>query len=279
MHQELGQPIAYGRTAEIYAWRGRQVLKLFYEWFPLERVETEARVGRAIHDIGMPVPAVGAIVRVNARYGLEYERVYGESMFKMFQRKPWNLWRYARRWAELQAAIHDMPGHKDLPLQRQVLANDIRRAAALPVRLREKALAALEEMKDSCQLCHGDFWPGNILMTAQGEIIIDWIHASRGNPLADLARTTNLVLGFTRTGQIKRPFLSYGPSRTGSAKDALMQFLGRIFYPVFLSHYFRLRPSDRKEYRRWLPIVAAARLADNIPELENILISQVDRSL
>ena len=31
MNVDLGQPIAYGRTAEIYAWQEGQVLKLFYE--------------------------------------------------------------------------------------------------------------------------------------------------------------------------------------------------------------------------------------------------------
>jgi len=32
-------------------------------------------------------------------------------------------------------------------------------------------------------------------------------------------------------------------------------------------------------YRRWLPIVAAAKLSDNIPELEKMLIAQVERNL
>jgi hypothetical protein len=43
----LSQPIAYGRTAEIYAWQEGQVLKLFYDWFELEDIEYEARIGRA----------------------------------------------------------------------------------------------------------------------------------------------------------------------------------------------------------------------------------------
>lgn len=69
MTGDIGQPIAYGRTAEIYAWHPGQVLKLFYDWFKLENIEKEARITQAVHASGLPVPAVGEIVRVNERYG------------------------------------------------------------------------------------------------------------------------------------------------------------------------------------------------------------------
>jgi hypothetical protein len=39
-----------------------------------------------------------------------------------------------------------------------------------------------------------------------------------------------------------------------------------------LKYYFNLRPGGENEYRHWLPIVAAARLSENIPELETWLI-------
>ena len=69
MNRDLGQPIGYGRTAEIYAWQEDKVLKLFYDWFGLENIENEARITQAVHASGLPVPAVGEIVRVNERYG------------------------------------------------------------------------------------------------------------------------------------------------------------------------------------------------------------------
>jgi hypothetical protein len=37
----LGRPLASGRTAEIFAWPGEQVLKLFYDWCKPEDVESE----------------------------------------------------------------------------------------------------------------------------------------------------------------------------------------------------------------------------------------------
>lgn len=96
---ELGKPIAYGRTAEVFDWQQGQVLKLLYDWFGVEDIEREARISRAVHESGLPTPAVGEIIRVNERYGLEYERVCGDSMWKMLQRRPWNAFRYGWRMA------------------------------------------------------------------------------------------------------------------------------------------------------------------------------------
>ena len=44
----------------------------------------------------------------------------------------------------------------------------------------------------------------------------------------------------------------------------------------YLRRYFALRPEGYEEYGRWLPIVAAARLSENIPELERWLLAQAE---
>jgi uncharacterized protein (TIGR02172 family) len=262
MNGDLSRPIAYGRTAEIYAWQEGQVLKLFYDWFDLEAIEYEAWIARAIHASGLPVPAVGEIVRANDRNGLVYKRVDGDSMWERLSRKPWNVFRYAKRTAELHAEMHRRTLPTDIPSQRQQLVHKVRRADILPGHLRSKALVALETMPDGDRLCHGDFHPGNILMAPQGERIIDWIDASRGNPMADLARSTILALGAAETSQIQHGWL----------KTAT-----HIFHATYIHHYFKLRPGGEDEYNRWLPIVAAARLSENISELETWLIAQAEK--
>jgi len=279
MSGNLGNPIAYGRTSEIYALDQEHVLKLFYDWVSLESIENEARISHAIYKSGLPVPAVGKIIHVHERNGLIYQRVYGDSMFKVAQRKPWNIFRYYKRIAEIHVQIHSRSISSDLPSQQQILERSIHQAEALPNNLRSKVLAALEAMPDGNQLCHGDFWGGNILMTSHGEVVIDWHNASRGNPLADLARATIGHLGSTMTKQIKRPFLSYGTSKISEIKNSLLQFAARLCYPISLKRYFQLCPGGEEEYQRWLPIVAAARLSHNIPELEKMLIAQAERHL
>jgi hypothetical protein len=46
-----------------------------------------------------------------------------------------------------------------------------------------------------------------------------------------------------------------------------------------LKYYFHLRPGGEEEYRRWLQIVAGARLNENIRELEEWLLKQATGSL
>jgi aminoglycoside phosphotransferase (APT) family kinase protein len=259
----LSQPIAYGRTAEIYAWQEGQVLKLFYDWFELEDIEYEARIGRAIHTSGVPVPAVGDIIRVNGRNGLVYQRVDGGTMWKELSRKPRIGFGLARRMAELHVQMHNSTLQADIPSQRQKLASKIRHAEALPARLKARALAALETMPDGDRLCHGDFHPPNILMAVQGDIVIDWIDASRGNPLADLARSTIIALGAAET----------------QIRGLLPKASVRIFHTAYIRHYFELSPGGKDEYNRWLPIVAAARLSEKIPEVEKWLIATAEKGL
>jgi uncharacterized protein (TIGR02172 family) len=279
MSADLGTPISSGRTAEIYNWDQEHVLKLFYDWVALESIENEARIACTIYESGLPAPEAGEIVQMHNRTGLIYRRVDGDSMYKAAQRKPWNVIRYLRRSAELQADIHSHSISAGLPSQRQILERQIRQAVGLPDHLRAKALAALDAMPYGNQLCHGDFWGGNILMSLHGEVVIDWNRASYGNPLADLARTTNAAMAFLKTNQVRRAFLSYGKSRLSQVKNSLLRTIVRITYPIYLRRYFQLRPGGEDEYQRWLPIVAAARLVDEIPELDGMLIEQVEKYL
>jgi hypothetical protein len=53
------KPIAFGRTAEVHAWKDGWVLKLFHDWFPEESVRYEAELARAVQAAGLPVPAAG----------------------------------------------------------------------------------------------------------------------------------------------------------------------------------------------------------------------------
>lgn len=263
MNQNLGKPIAYGRTAEIYAWQDGQVLKLFYDWFGLESIKYELRISQAVHTSGLPVPSVGEIIRINDRNGLTYQRMEGIPMWDVMSRRPWIIFHHARRMAELHVEMHASDIQADLPSQRQRLIDKLRDAVALPADLRSKALSVLDSMPDGNRLCHGDFHPLNILVSGQEEIIIDWIDASLGNPLADLARTTIILLGAVETDQVPNLF---------------EKVFVRIFHNKYLRHYFSLRPGGEHEYSCWLPIIAAARLSENISELETWLIAQAKKA-
>lgn len=253
------KPIAHGRTADIHSWDDQHVLKLFHTWFELEDIEYEQKIARAVHASGVKSPAVGEIVRVDGRNGLIYERVAGESMLAHLLRRPWNVFRYAHAFAQLHAHMHNHSFEVDIPAQRTRLQNKVSQARALPASLKKSLLEKMHQLPDGNRVCHGDFHPDNILISHAHTTVIDWIDASRGNPLADVARTSVILLGVAGSTQARSPW---------------MKSFVRAFHSKYLDQYFRLRPGGREEYCQWLPIVAGARLSENIPELEEWLMEQ-----
>ena len=119
------------------------------------------------------------------------ERVDGESMLASMVRKPWRARGYARLLAEMQWALHQLPG-AGLRDQKGTLRHDIERGLALTEVERASVLDLLDRMPAGDRLCHWDFHPDNIIMTARGPVIIDWITAQAGNPVADFGRSTVL---------------------------------------------------------------------------------------
>lgn len=260
----LQNPLARGRTADVYAWDDTHVLKLFHNWFELGNIKYEQAIGRAVHASGVKSPAVGEIIQVEGRTGLIYERVPGDSMLDLINRKPWKVLAYARRLARLHAQMHAHKFEANVPDQHWRIQNKINHADALSASVRNALLEALASLPAGDRVCHGDFHPANILIADDEETVIDWIDASRGNPLADVARTSILALGAAGSSQTSNLF-SKG--------------FTKLLHSAYLRHYFHLRPGGEEEYRRWLPIAAGARLSENIPELEQWLIRKAMTSI
>jgi len=255
----LREPIALGRTAEIHAWGDGRVLKLFHTWVSEGMVTYEAEISRKIHASGLPVPAVGETVTIGDRHGLVYERITGTPMLDVLTHRPWLLIRYARLLADLHIGMHREPAIDGLPPQRERIANKIDRAKVLEPHLKRTALNALADLPDGGALCHGDFHPANILMTPRGPIIIDWPDATVGNPIADLARSSIIQLGASQ-----------------SADDPWVSRLALAWYHrIYLRRYLKPNPGAADEYRKWLPVVAAARMSEGIANAQHWLHRQV----
>jgi aminoglycoside phosphotransferase (APT) family kinase protein len=256
--QSFGQPIAQGRTAEIYAWHEGWILKLFYEWFGADSIEYEAQVARAVSQAGLPVPAVGEIIEVEGRRGLLYERVDGPTMLEALGRRPWTLFDSARQLAKLQVEMHTADIKVPLPAQRQRIAEKLQRAKGLPAGVRQARLDDLAKLPAGDRLCHGDFHPDNVIITERGPVVIDWMDAALGNPLADVARTSVILQGV----------------KAYAAVSWLQRVLVGWYERLYRRHYFALQPGGAAEYWQWLPIVAAARMEEGMDDIEDWLLAQ-----
>ncbi len=258
-----GPRIGEGRTAEIFAWGEGQILKLFWDSCPPSWVEYEAEVTDKVHALGVGAPAVEGVVEIEGRRGIVMECVEGPSMLKHMMSRPWTIGRYARMLGEMHAAMHRHPV-SDLPSQRQQIERKIR-AAPLSLDMKEAALAALRELPDDTVLCHGDFHPDNILMSPRGPIIIDWMDATQGSPLADVARTSLLF--------------QIAVLPPGTPGRRLIALLRASFHRAYLRRYLKLRPAAPERIEAWRLPVAAARLEERIAEEEERLLSLVQALL
>ena len=101
-------------------------------------------------------------------------------------------------------------------------------------------------------------------MTHRGPVVIDWMSASHGNPVADVARTT-LMFRMARVPEYYSP-------ETQQAVDLAR----RSFYEAYLSAYLSRRPFPVDEIEAWIPVLAAARLCEDIVEEEAELLKLVE---
>lgn len=251
---DLAEPIAYGRTAEIYALDADTILKLFFPQFPEDEAENEAALIQAVTQAGVPTPAVLETTMINGRCGIVMERIEGQSMLDHLQADlEGNLYEFAQLLAELHANVHQYSS-MTLVTEHEWLARKIKRAEPLHDDLKTAVLAHLQQLPHEDIICHADFHMDNIILTANGPVIIDWTNANRGHPLSDVARTMLML-----TKGVLPPDLS------DAQRNAILE-LRTVFNQLYLDHYFTLQPYHPDELAPWHLPIAAARLSETIPE-------------
>jgi aminoglycoside phosphotransferase (APT) family kinase protein len=254
--------IAEGREAEIFAWGEGAVLKLYRGegyGYALEAAALET-LGRE----QAPAPRLIDRVEVDGRPGLVIERIEGRDMLTLLERTPWKLVSYARRLAETHAAIHRVTAPEALPRLEEVLRSRIA-AADLPEHLRSFALEHAAALPAGDRLCHGDFHPANVLVTAEGLSVIDWPLASRGEPTVDFARSALLM--------------SMGdPMAPSPLMRVLLKVGRRTFARVYESTYRRRSPVDAAAMRHAGIAHIAARVLEGIPVEVPMLIGMLERA-
>ncbi len=254
--------IGQGRTAEVFAWGENRALKLYYEGWPAAVAEAEYRKALAVFKSGAPAPAVEEVVHIDGRPGVIFERVEGPALLGYTTAQPWKIFWSAQTMAELHARMHACHP-AGLPAQRERLQQKIREARPLPEALKQAALDALAQLPEDTALCHGDLHPDNIVVSARGPIILDWVDATCGHPLADVARTALLM----QHGAVPPHIPGRWLIETGRA----------LWYQLYLRRYCQLRSVSPQQVKAWLLPIAAARLSEGIPEEEARLLALIER--
>ncbi len=249
--------VGKGFTSDVYAWGEGRVLKVFHAWVPAATVKREFRLARAVYAAGIPTPAVFDLVEIKGRLGIVFERVDGPSMLTYTQARPWTLFRVVRQLAELQAQIHGCPAPLEIPTQRDWIAHGIAAAPDSSTAEKEAALRCLAGLPDGTALCHGDFHPENVILSARGPVVIDWTSATRGDPLGDVACTSRLI---QNAGL---------PPWTPRYMHILLQCSRTFLHRAYLQRSLELHAGTRQQIAAWQAPLAVAAKSWRVPGTPN----------
>ncbi len=189
----LGELIGKGRTADLYQFGGDRVVKLLARETPSQWAELEAEFTRAVGSVGLPVPRVDDVVRLEDRWGIVFEYIDASSMLTRMIERPGDVVRLVEELVALQRSIHAVRLPDGLPSRLERMRAKIDGAVGFGVEQRNRGVDLLDRLPHGGAVLHGDLHPGNILLSVAGPVVIDWFDAAVGHPAADVERTALLL--------------------------------------------------------------------------------------
>lgn len=235
-----GRLLGSGRVAEVYE-HGEQVLKLYRATASKSAAFKEAAILATIEPLALPAPNVLDVGQYGGRWGLIMTRASGMSFADVMTFRPEQKRDHLREMVKLHKLIHEQPGI-GLPGLKARLASNIRQVARLGSARQAGLLARLETMPDGDKLCHGDFHPWNIIGPPGQAVVVDWLDASQGIPAADVCRSYVLIRKADQ--EFATAYVEAYAASSGITFDNILV---------------------------WLPFIAAARLAEGVPDEEDEL--------
>jgi tRNA A-37 threonylcarbamoyl transferase component Bud32 len=189
MRGSLGEKIGEGGTADIHAWAPGQVLKLFKAGAQGRIGRHEARMTRAAFAAGAPAPEVLDEVTLDGRFGMVLPRYDGPTLSDLLATQEVTPREAGTILASLYLSVHRTPVRADVtPLREWIEVSSRRSGGLLPEHVALGVLTLIDRLSPGDGLCHTDLHPGNVIMTAEGPKIIDWVCALRAHPVFDIGR-------------------------------------------------------------------------------------------
>jgi tRNA A-37 threonylcarbamoyl transferase component Bud32 len=247
--------IGQGREAEVFECPDGRVLKLLRASRPRTGLAFEISALEAARAAGVPVPRVYEEVVIEGRTGVMMERLDGTDLLTIIGRQPWLVFRSGRLTGEIHARINAGRAPESLPAVKDVMHRGLARLASSEPTLAEWVGGILARLPDGDALCHGDFHPGQLMLSGDRYAAFDWSGAKRGDRLFDYART--------------RVLLSIGEPPPGT--QLTLKLLAKIGRRLLLSSYSRayerhaIGRIDEAHVRHWEIVNLAVRVQDEIP--------------
>ncbi|HCN57676.1 MAG TPA: hypothetical protein DIS82_05895 [Exiguobacterium sp.] len=225
--------IGTGNTATIQEETAAIVRKQFHAHVPHVAVQQEFQNHLSIQNHFPMTPRVYNQVD----HSIRMEYLKGEPLGDLMQYHPFRIWRYMTKMVISQKLLHALS------------------IAGLP--LLQERYPDHDGLVGGTALCHGDFHPYNLLLVKEELYVIDWMDASIGNPLMDVARTFLLI----RYG---------GRMSLRNPAERISRFILSHLYRV--CYFKRIRKVTG--FKGCLRLCAASRLEEQITPVESVLLQR-----
>lgn len=229
---------------------GKTLVKLFNSSYPKSDVLNEAlNTARVEEGTSLNVPAVHEVTKVNGEWAIVLDFVEGKTMQQLMDENPDKMAKYLEEFVDLQVEVLT----QKVPLLTKLKDKMHRKISATKFdkTTRYDLHILLDSLPQHDKLCHGDFNPGNIIVSPDGrKFIIDWAHATQGNASADAART---YLTFRLRGEDENAeaYMKLYCERTGTARG----YIEEILPIVAATQTEKSTEEEKKMLRSWVNVV------------------------
>ena len=229
---------------------GTQIVKVFNADKPASDVLNEALNLARVTESGVKTPHVVEVSQVEgAGWALVTEKVPGVTLEQKMEEDPSRFYEYLEQFVDLQISIHQLHNQL-LPRQKDKYGRMIDSLDGLNATTRYNLQERLNGMRRHRRICHGDFNPSHVIVSAAGTLsVCDWAHATQGSPAADAAMT--YLLFAMKDQQQAEAYLELYCDRA----DEPMQVVRQWMSIVAASELARKRGDQKEFLMRWIDVV------------------------
>ncbi len=192
---KLDRVIAVRNNKTVYR-DGDTCVKVFRDGFSSGDIFHEAMNQSRLTELcgsAFRVPEVLEVTKIDGRWAIVSEYVKGRDLAQLAKEKPDKGESYCRLFVELQREMHRLTcplfSRLNDKLDYKISLSPLEATHRFSLHGRLTDLPR-NSIGDTLSVCHGDFVPSNVILTAEGvPYVIDWSHATQGNAAADCART------------------------------------------------------------------------------------------
>jgi len=254
--------VGKGLNSDVFDNGDGTVLKVYRPEAPATLYLQDYEISVAVSRHYEKMPAVLGLKDLEPYPGLVFEKIDGPNLLEAIGKNLFKIGSYAKEFATTHLDIH-RHSFEGLPRQKDALLREIAKID-LPRGDVDDIIAYTGALPDGDRLCHNDYMPTNVVLSEKGIVVIDWRTATRGNALADVART----------------LLLHEVPREDIGIPAVMELVRRLFIRVYLKEYLKLARVAKAEVDKWMLPLSAVRLGEGVSDSEKrILLRRIGRQI